>query len=97
MPVDDEPGGSAVFAVDGIPGTDHHGTQTSNALLNSLVDTYKDDPQVAIHRSSTDDVNELVGYYDDVSGLVVFQPYKPQDIIKLAQAGTKCPQASPGI
>jgi len=91
VPVDGEPAGSAVFAVDGIPGTEHHGTYTSNALLNSLVDTYKDDPEVEIHRSSTDDVNELVGYYDEVSGLVVFQPYKPQDIIKLAQAGTKVP------
>jgi hypothetical protein len=91
VPVADAPGGSQVFAVDGIPGTDHHGTQTSNALLNSLVDTYKDDPQVQIHRSSTDDVDELVDYYDDVSGLVVFQPYKPQDIIKLAQAGGKVP------
>jgi hypothetical protein len=91
MPVNDAPGGSAVFAVDGMPGTDHHGTQASNALLNALVDTYKSDPQVAIHRSSTDDVNELVDYYDDVSGLVVFQAYKPEDIIKLAQAGTKVP------
>ena len=72
-------------------GTEHHGTQTSNALLNSLVDTYKDDPQVEIHRSSTDNVDELVGYYDDVSGLVVFQAYTPDDIIKLALAGTKVP------
>ncbi len=47
--------------------------------------------EVEIHRSSTDDVNELVGYYDEVSGLVVFQPYTPQDIINLAQAGTKVP------
>lgn len=91
VPVADAQGGSAVFAVDGIPGTDHHGTQESNALLNALVDTYKSDPQVAIHRSSTDDVDELVDYYDNVSGLVVFQAYKPEDIIKLAQAGTKVP------
>jgi hypothetical protein len=91
VPVGDAPGGSTVFAVDGVPGTDHHGTPASNALLNSLVDTYKGDPQVAIHRSNTDNVDELVDYYDDVSGLVVFQAYKPDDIIKLALAGTKVP------
>src|SRR3954454_2232212 len=36
------PGGApSVYMVDGIPGTDHHGTETSTALLNSMVDTYK--------------------------------------------------------
>jgi hypothetical protein len=91
VPLDGAVGGSMVFGVDGVPGTDHHGTHESNKLLNALVDTYKSDPQVAIHRSSTDDVDELVDYYDDVSGLVVFQAYKPEDIIKLALAGTKVP------
>lgn len=88
---DGRPGGSAVFAVDGLPGTDHHGTHTSNALLNSLVDTYKSDQQVLIHRSNTDDLDELLDYYDNVSGLVVFQPYKPSDILKLARTGAKVP------
>jgi hypothetical protein len=84
-------GGMEVFAVDGVPGTDHHGTQASTALLNALVDTYKDDPQVAIHRSNTDVLPELMDYYDNVSGLVVFQEYTPDDIIKLAETGGEVP------
>jgi hypothetical protein len=80
-----------VYSVNGLPGTERHGTQASNDLLNALVDTYKSDPLVAIHRSSTDDVDALVDYYDNISGLVVFQPYTPRDIIKLAKAGTKVP------
>jgi hypothetical protein len=79
------------YAVDGVPGTDHHGTEMSTALLNAMVDTYKSDPQVAIHRVSTDELHELMDYYDDVSGLIVFPPYTPDDILKLAEAGTTVP------
>lgn len=85
------PNGSVVFGVDGAPGTDHHGTHGSTALLNAMVDTYKGDPQVAIHRVSTDELGELMSYYDNVSGLVVFPPYSTDDILKLAEAGTKVP------
>lgn len=80
-----------VYVVDGMPGTEHHGTETSTALLNAMVDTYKSDPQVAIHRSSTDQLDDLMVYYDNVSGLVVFPAYTPDDIIKLALAGTYVP------
>ena len=84
----DEP---VVYVVDGIPGTDHHTAGNSTILLNAMVDTYKGDPQVAIHRVNTDELEELMDYYDDVSGLVVFPPYSPDDILKLAEAGTKVP------
>jgi L-serine kinase (ATP) / ParB family transcriptional regulator, heme-responsive regulator len=80
-----------VFLVDGVPGTDHHGAETSTALLNAMVDTYKGDPRVAIHRVSTDELADLATYYDNVSGLIVFPPYNPDDILKLAEAGTKVP------
>lgn len=86
-----EQGGTAVYLVDGMPGTEHHGPESSTALLNATVDTYKGDPQVAIHRVNTDNLSELLEYYDDVSGLVVFPPYKPDDILRLAEAGTKVP------
>ncbi len=84
-------GGQGMFGVDGTPGPEPHGTLTSTALLNALVDTYKSDPQVAIHRTSSDLVSELLPYYDDVSGLVVFPSYTPDDILELAGMGNKVP------
>jgi hypothetical protein len=81
----------AVYMVDGVPGTDHHGAETSTALLNAMVDTYKGDPLVGIHRVSTDELEDLMSYYDNVSGLIVFPPYNPDDILRLAEAGTKVP------
>ncbi len=69
------------------------GDATNNAteLLNNMVDTYKGDPTVIIHRVNTDNVAELKDYYNDVAGLVVFPPYTPDDILTLAEAGTKVP------
>ncbi len=86
-----ENGRSAVYLIDGKRGTEHHGPESSTALLNATVDTYKSDPHVAIHRVNTDDLPELIEYYDNVSGLVVFPPYTPDDILRLAEAGTKVP------
>src|SRR6476659_1157775 len=80
-----------VYMVDGIPGTNHHETATSTALLNAMVNTYKGDPQVAIHRVNSDDMDDLLDYYDTVSGLIVFPPYTPGDIIKLAESGARVP------
>lgn len=89
--VPDEQAATHVYLIDGVPGTDHHGTETSTALLNGMVDTYKGDPHVTIHRVSTDNLDELVEYYDEVSGLVVFPPYTPDDILKLATTGMVVP------
>lgn len=61
------------------------------ALLNALVNTYKGDPLVNIHRVSSDEIEELLGYYDGVSGLVVFPPYSPDDIMRLAMTGARVP------
>src|SRR5207302_4582916 len=80
LPAPDPMGGPVVYSVDGVPGSDHHGAVTSTSLLNAMVDTYKSDPQVAIHRVSTDKLDELMSYYDRVSGLIVFPPYTPDDI-----------------
>jgi hypothetical protein len=88
LPPGTEPG---VYMVDGVPGTDHHGTHMSTTLLNAMVNTYKGDPSVAIHRTGSDELEDLMSYYDQVSGLVVFPPYKPEDIIKLAEAGNHVP------
>lgn len=91
LPIPSEHNNFTVFTVDGIPGTDHHGTHTSTALLNAMVNTYKGDPQVTIHRVSTDELDDLMSYYDDVSGLIVFPPYTPDDILALAVSGAKVP------
>jgi hypothetical protein len=80
-----------VYMVDGVPGTEHHGAESSTALLNAMVDTYKGDPLVGIHRVSTDELEDLMSYYDNASGLIVFPPYNPDDILRLAEAGTKVP------
>ncbi len=91
LPPGADPDAASVYLVDGTPGTDHHGTETSTALLNAMVDTYKSDPRVAIHRSNTDELEDLMSYYDNVSGLIVFPAYTPDDIVKLAEAGTYVP------
>lgn len=80
-----------VYAVHGLQAPEHYDTHATTALLNSIVDTYKDDPAAVIHRVSSDNLEELLPYYDDVSGLVVFPPYSAEDIIELAEAGTKVP------
>lgn len=80
-----------VYVIDATPGTARHDPASSTALLNATVDTYKGDPQVAIHRVNTDDLASLLEYYDNVSGLVAFPPYTPDDILRLAQVGTKVP------
>lgn len=80
-----------IYTVDGIPGTVHHTPETSTVLLNAMVNTYKYDPQVMIHRVSSDTIDDLMNYYDEVSGLIVFPDYKPEDIIKLTESGLKVP------
>jgi hypothetical protein len=90
-PQGDGAGEMVVYTLDGIPGTEHHTPENSTVLLNATVGTYKSDPKVAIHRVNSDDLAELMPYYDDVSGLVVFPSYSPDDILKLAQTGVKVP------
>ncbi len=66
-------------------------TRDATTLLNAMVDTYKGDPQVSIHRVNTENLEELMSLYDGVSGLVVFPPYQPEDIMKLAEEGRYVP------
>ncbi len=80
-----------VYTLDGAPGSDYHAPLRSTALLNSMVDTYKGDPNVSIHRVNSDNLRELGDYYDDVSGLVVFPTYKPETIMALALTGGRVP------
>jgi hypothetical protein len=91
VPISEAPGKSSVFTVDGILGTEHNDAEQSTALLNALVDTYKGDPEVSIHRTNSDSLDDLYDYYSNISGIVVFPPYTPDDILRLAQAGNKVP------
>ncbi|HST04791.1 MAG TPA: hypothetical protein VLQ48_08645 [Chloroflexia bacterium] len=91
VPLPGEQSKSTVFMIDGMDGTEHEDAEKSTALLNALVDTYKSDPPVAIHRTNSDDLEDLYDYYSDISGIVVFPPYTPDDILRLAQAGNKVP------
>jgi hypothetical protein len=88
---DSRPAVYTVDAADAAPGSERPSPQSSTLLLNAMVDTYKNDPMVAIHRVNTDLLEELLPYYDEVSGLIVFPPYTPDDILHLAQTGTKVP------
>jgi hypothetical protein len=91
VPISDGADRSAVFTVDGLEGDEHLDTEKSTALLNALVDTYKGDSEVSIHRTNSDDLDDFMGYYDDIGGIVVFPTYQPEDILRLAGAGTKVP------
>ena len=83
--------GSTVTSVNGPSSGSGHTAHTSTGLLNAMVDTYKSDPAVVIHRVNTYDLEGLSDYYNNVSGLIVFPPYTPDDILSLAGAGTKVP------
>ncbi|MDQ6694244.1 MAG: ParB N-terminal domain-containing protein [Chloroflexota bacterium] len=85
----EESGG--VYTLNEVPGNNYHAPLSSTALLNNMVDTYKSDPHVLIHRVNSDTLPELADYYDNVSGLIVFPTYKPETILELARSGTRVP------
>jgi hypothetical protein len=90
IPAPDAAAPAKAYTAECAPGGDGE-AQDSTAMLNAMVDTYKGDPRVTIHRVGTDQLQELMAYYDDVSGLVVFPAYTRDDILRFAQAGTKVP------
>ena len=59
------------------------------ACLNDIVDIYK--ARGRIYRANTDDLENLLPYYDDVTVLVVFPRYQPAEIIELARIGARLP------
>ena len=74
--------GMQVYTLAGSGGgsQDHNDTD----LLLQLVDIYKGKPDTAIHRVTSDALVDLLPYYDNVSGLIVFPAYTPADILHLA-------------
>ena len=59
------------------------------ALLNALVDVYR--YRSRIYRVSTDQIEHLRPYYQDVTALVVFPRYVPAEIIELVRSGARLP------
>lgn len=60
-----------------------------NQLLNALVNTYKD--CVTVHRAMTNNVDEALRLYSDLSGVIVFPQYDTFEILALARDGELLP------
>jgi hypothetical protein len=58
-------------------------------LLNSLVDVYR--YRSRIYRVSTDQIDQVKPYYQNVTALIVFPRYEPAEIIELARNGARLP------
>jgi hypothetical protein len=60
-----------------------------NALLNTMVDTYKD--RGRLYRAAADHLREALQLYPDLTGLVVFPRYEASEVIALARDGELLP------
>jgi hypothetical protein len=60
-----------------------------NALLNQMVDTYKD--RGRLYRAATDHLHEAHRLYPDLTGLVIFPRYEASEVIALARDGELLP------
>jgi hypothetical protein len=67
------------------------GAHSDTKLLLRMVDIYKGKPDTAIHRVTSDQLDDLLPNYDEVSGLLVFPPYTPDDIVEFARNGLRVP------
>jgi L-serine kinase (ATP) / ParB family transcriptional regulator, heme-responsive regulator len=59
------------------------------ALLNAIVDCYKD--RCKLDRTMARDIHELEDMYPDLSGLIIFPQFKIQDVLVLAGQGYLLP------
>ncbi len=59
------------------------------ALLNLLVDIYKS--RFRFYRTTTDQLEQILPYYEQVIAVVVFPRYEPAEIIELARNGARLP------
>ncbi len=63
-----------------------------NRLLNAMVDTYK--LTSTLHRTISDDLQEMEALYSDLTALVVFPNYEAAEVLALARDGELLP---PGL
>jgi len=66
-----------------------HGLYQRNALLNAVVDLYRD--RVPFHRATRDSWSEARARFPDVTALVVFPKFHPDEIIEIATSGARLP------
>jgi len=66
-----------------------HGLYERNALLNAVVDLYRD--RVPFHRATRDSWSEARTRFPDVTALVVFPKFHPDEIIEIATSGARLP------
>src|SRR5258708_37258863 len=62
-----------------------HDLHDLNALLNAMVDTYKE--RGRLYRAATDHLHEAHKLYPDLTGLVIFPRYEAAEVIALARDG----------
>lgn len=62
--------------------------QSSRALLD-LASAYRG--RATIYRVQTDDIDELMSYYDNVAAVIIYPPFQPADILELARNSAKLP------
>lgn len=60
-----------------------------NALLNAMVDTYKE--KGGLYRASTEDLLDARRLYPDLTALVIFPRYEPSEVMALARDGELLP------
>jgi hypothetical protein len=66
-----------------------HDLHELNALLNAMVDTYKE--RGRLYRAATDHLREARQLYPDLTGLVIFPRYEAAEVIALARDGELLP------
>jgi hypothetical protein len=66
-----------------------HGLYERNALLNAVVDLYRD--RAPFHRVVRDSLSEARDHFPDITALVVFPRFHPDEIIEIATSGARLP------
>ncbi len=66
-----------------------HDLHKQNALLNAMVDTYKQ--RGRLYRAAADHLHEARQLYPDLTGLVIFPRYEASEVIALARDGELLP------
>ena len=65
------------------------GLYERNALLNAVVDIYRD--RVPFHRVMRDSLAEARARFPDVTALIVFPRFHPDEILEIAASGARLP------
>jgi hypothetical protein len=66
-----------------------HDLHSATALLNALVDAYKD--VCRIYRANSDRIAQLATLYPDLVAIVVFPHYEPVEILEVARHNARLP------